>query len=110
MLKEERFAQAAEVLGDVVEPAALALGSDNREVLDLRMERAAVRFLGGDYRRALPEFDALAGAFSRIAGPTTDPASWTTRAWKRIRGPGHRAHGGGGAGLRPSPAADRRST
>ncbi|MFD9285730.1 hypothetical protein ACFWD7_52700 [Streptomyces mirabilis] len=25
------------------------------------MRRTAVRFLGGDYRRALPEFDALAG-------------------------------------------------
>ncbi|WP_406729476.1 serine/threonine-protein kinase [Streptomyces sp. GD-15H] len=74
LLKEERFAQAAEVLSSVVEPAALALGSDNREVLDLRMERAAVRFLGGDYRRALPEFDALAGAFSRTAGPTSEKA------------------------------------
>ncbi|MFB7442849.1 protein kinase [Streptomyces mirabilis] len=74
LLKEERFAQAAEVLSNAVEPAALALGSDNGEVLDLRMERAAVRFLGGDYRRALPEFDALAGAFSRTAGPTSEKA------------------------------------
>ncbi|MER6259051.1 protein kinase [Streptomyces sp900105245] len=74
LLKDERFAQAAEVLSSIVEPAALALGSDNREVLDLRMERAAVRFLGGDYPRALPEFDALASAFSRTAGPTSDKA------------------------------------
>ncbi|KUJ38387.1 serine/threonine protein kinase [Streptomyces sp. NRRL F-5122] len=74
LLEEERFTQAAEVLSDVVEPAALALGSDNSEVLDLRMDRAAVRFLGGDYRRALPEFDALASAFSRTAGPTSEKA------------------------------------
>ncbi|MGW4047341.1 protein kinase domain-containing protein [Streptomyces sp. NPDC004721] len=74
LLEDERFAQAGEVLSSVIEPAALALGSDNREVLDLRMERAAVRFLGGDYRRALPEFDALARAFSRTAGPTSEKA------------------------------------
>ncbi|MDX2849235.1 protein kinase [Streptomyces sp. PA03-3a] len=74
LLKEERFTQAAEVLSGVVEPAALTLGSDNGEVLELRMERAAVHFLGGDYRRALPEFDALAGAFSRTAGPTSGEA------------------------------------
>ncbi|WP_330306287.1 MULTISPECIES: hypothetical protein [unclassified Streptomyces] len=43
-------------------------------MLDLRMKRAAVRFLGGDYRRALPEFDALAGVFSRTAGPTSEKA------------------------------------
>ncbi|MFJ9360763.1 hypothetical protein [Streptomyces mirabilis] len=38
------------------------------------MERATVRFLGGDYRRALPEFDALTGAFSRTAEPTSERA------------------------------------
>jgi hypothetical protein len=43
-------------------------------VLDLRIERAAVHFLGGDYRRALPEFDALTGAFSCTAGPTSEKA------------------------------------
>ncbi|MFB7327364.1 hypothetical protein [Streptomyces sp. NPDC056190] len=68
LLKDERFAQAAEVLSSVVESAALALGSDNGEVLDLRTERAAIRFLGGDYRRALPEFDALVDAFPCTAG------------------------------------------
>ncbi|MGW0957074.1 hypothetical protein [Streptomyces sp. NPDC002545] len=38
------------------------------------MERAAVRFLGSDYRRALPEFDALVDAFPRTAGPTSEKA------------------------------------
>ncbi|MFF4960592.1 hypothetical protein [Streptomyces sp. NPDC001222] len=38
------------------------------------MERAAVRFLGGDYRRAPPEFDALTGARSRTVGPASDEA------------------------------------
>jgi tetratricopeptide (TPR) repeat protein len=69
LLEDERFAQAAEVLGEVLEPAAAALGVDNRKVLDLRQRRAAVLFLGGDFRTALPEFDALAEAYARTSGP-----------------------------------------
>lgn len=69
LLEEERFAQAAEVLGEVLEPAVSALGVDNRKVLDLRQMRAAVLFLGGDFRNALPEFDALAEAYARTSGP-----------------------------------------
>ena len=43
LLEEERFAQAAEVLGEVIEPAALALGSESKQVLALRRQRAADR-------------------------------------------------------------------
>lgn len=74
LLEEERFAQAAEVLGEVIAPAALALGSESRQVLALRRQRAAIRLLGGDYRAALPEFDALADAYAGIAGPTGEQA------------------------------------
>ncbi|MEU7279556.1 protein kinase [Streptomyces sp. NPDC045431] len=74
LLEEERFAQAAEVLSEVIEPAARALGTDNRQVLELRTQRAAIRLLGGDYRAALPEFTALADAYGRIAGPTSERA------------------------------------
>ncbi|MEU0718863.1 serine/threonine-protein kinase [Streptomyces lavendulocolor] len=74
LLEEERFSQAAEVLGEVVEPAARALGSESRQVLELRMQRAAIRLLGGDYRAALPEFTALADAYGRIKGPTSEEA------------------------------------
>lgn len=70
LLEEERFAQAAEVLSEVIEPAARVLGTDSKQVLGLRSERAAIRLLGGDYRAALPEFDTLADAYARIAGPT----------------------------------------
>lgn len=73
-MEEERFAQAAEVLGEVIEPAALALGSESKPVLALRRRRAAIRLLGGDYRAALPEFDTLADAYTRIAGPTGEQA------------------------------------
>ncbi|WP_432034563.1 serine/threonine-protein kinase [Streptomyces antibioticus] len=74
LLEEERFAQAAEVLSEVIGPAALALGSESKQVLALRRQRAAIRLLGGDYRAALPEFDALADAYARIAGPTGEQA------------------------------------
>jgi tRNA A-37 threonylcarbamoyl transferase component Bud32 len=74
LLEEERFAQAAEVLSEVIEPAALALGSESKQVLALRRRRAAVRLLGGDYRAALPEFDSLADAYARITGPTGEQA------------------------------------
>ncbi|MEV7900958.1 serine/threonine-protein kinase [Streptomyces anulatus] len=70
LLEEERFAQAAEVLGEIIEPAALALGSESKAVLALRRQRAAIRLLGGDYRAALPEFEALSDAYARITGPT----------------------------------------
>ncbi|MFC8592412.1 serine/threonine-protein kinase [Streptomyces atroolivaceus] len=68
LLDEERFAQAAEVLGEIIEPAARALGAENRKVLELRTQRAAIQLLGGDYRAALPEFDALADAYARTGG------------------------------------------
>ncbi|MFH8514614.1 serine/threonine-protein kinase [Streptomyces gelaticus] len=74
LLDEERFAQAAEVLGEIIEPAARALGAESRKVLELRTRRAAIQLLGGDYRAALPEFDALADAYARTDGPTGEPA------------------------------------
>ncbi|MFE1951979.1 protein kinase [Streptomyces sp. NPDC059524] len=74
LLEEERFAQAAEVLAEAIEPAARAFGSESRKVLGLRRNRAAVQLLGGDYRAALPEFETLADAYARISGPTSEPA------------------------------------
>ncbi|WP_437098155.1 serine/threonine-protein kinase [Streptomyces flavidovirens] len=74
LLADERFAQAVEVLGEVIEPAALALGSESKQVLALRRQRAAIRVVGGDYRAALPEFDSLADAYARIAGPAGEQA------------------------------------
>ncbi|MGW0860058.1 serine/threonine protein kinase, partial [Streptomyces sp. NPDC002690] len=74
LLDEERFVQAAEVLGEIVGPAARALGGESRKVLELRTRRAAIQLLGGDYRTALPEFDALADAYARTDGPTGEHA------------------------------------
>ncbi|MFI2286261.1 serine/threonine-protein kinase [Streptomyces niveus] len=74
LLEEERFVQAVEVLSEIIEPAARALGTENPKVLELRTQRAAIRLLGGDYRAALPEFDVLADAFARTDGPSGERA------------------------------------
>ncbi|HEX6499004.1 MAG TPA: serine/threonine-protein kinase [Micromonosporaceae bacterium] len=74
LLNDERFAQAADVLQNVIGPASAALGSKNPQVLEVRQRRAAILVIGGDYRQALPEFEALAEAYARTAGPTNDEA------------------------------------
>ncbi|MFB6392273.1 protein kinase domain-containing protein [Polymorphospora lycopeni] len=74
LLADGRFAQAAEALQQVIEPAAAQLGLESLRVLHLRQRRAAILVLGGDYRKALPEFDSLAAAFARTQGPHSDEA------------------------------------
>jgi hypothetical protein len=74
LLDEGRFAQAAEALTVIIERASTVLGADSDRVLGLRAWRAAILVLGGDARRALPEFDALAPAYARAAGPDSPDA------------------------------------
>ncbi|MEU6265897.1 serine/threonine-protein kinase [Saccharopolyspora shandongensis] len=74
LLDEDRFAQAAEVLENVIAPAGEAQGAESSQVLSLRARRAAILVIGGDYRRALPEFDVLAAAYTRTAGPSSEDA------------------------------------
>ncbi|WP_262402759.1 tetratricopeptide repeat protein [Actinomadura sp. CNU-125] len=57
------------MLQAAIDQAAPAVGTDNAQVLKLRQWRAAALELGGDVRRALPEFDRLAAAFARTGGP-----------------------------------------
>ena len=74
LLEQERFVQAADALQQAIQPAAQALGMENPRVLRLRSRRAAILILGGDFHQALPEFDALADAYTRTAGPASDQA------------------------------------
>ncbi|MET8948239.1 protein kinase [Streptomyces sp. NPDC004542] len=69
-----RFAQAADVLKAVITTAATALGAHNPRVLGLRRQRAAVLMYGEDFRRALPEFEALAAVYARTEGPAGESA------------------------------------
>ncbi|WP_239513801.1 serine/threonine-protein kinase [Streptosporangium sp. 'caverna'] len=66
---ESRFSQAADVLAEIVGPAAGAFGSMSSSVVNLRIDLAEVLFLGGDYRRAAPEFHRLAADVAKIEGP-----------------------------------------
>lgn len=74
LLEEERFIQAAEVLDAVIQPAGNVLGAENPQVLQLRLRRAAILVVAGEYRLARPEFDALTEAFARTKGPRSDDA------------------------------------
>ncbi|CAM00205.1 serine/threonine protein kinase [Saccharopolyspora erythraea NRRL 2338] len=74
LLREDRHAQAADVLEAAIRPAGEALGAENPEVLELRLRRAIIMVFGGEHRAALPEFDALEAAYTRTAGPTSEKA------------------------------------
>jgi hypothetical protein len=69
LIDADRFSQAADVAEEVVGPAAAALGTNNALLLDLRTAKAVALFLGGDFRRALSDFTALAAAYARTTGP-----------------------------------------
>ncbi|MEV6804984.1 serine/threonine-protein kinase [Streptomyces sp. NPDC051132] len=86
LMEEERYAQAAEVVGEVVEPAARALGAESKGVLRLRTWRAVSRQLAGDHRAALPEFEVLADAYGRVSGQNSEEALECRAQAARCRG------------------------
>ncbi|WP_055693834.1 hypothetical protein [Streptomyces prasinopilosus] len=55
-------------------------------VLRLRQRQAVSRQPAGDHRAALPEFEALAEAFARINGPTSEAARDCRAQAARCRG------------------------
>ena len=69
-----RFTQAAEVLYELLRRALPAYGADHPLLLEARLELASFLLLGGDYRRALPEYQFLAAAFARAGGPAAEQA------------------------------------
>ncbi|WP_225077842.1 serine/threonine-protein kinase [Streptomyces sp. CoT10] len=86
LMEEERYAQAAEVVDEMIEPAARALGSESKAVLRLRTWRAVSRQLAGDHRAALPEFEALADAYARVSGASSEEALASRAQAARCRG------------------------
>jgi hypothetical protein len=80
LLAKERYAQAADVLQEVIVPAGDALGAESLRVLPLRLRWAAILIVGGAFRQALPEFDALAGAYVRTEGSASPNA---LECWKQ---------------------------
>lgn len=72
LVRESRHAQAVEVLEAVLGPASRVLGTDDEEVLALRLDLAGVLFEGGDYRRAAPVFGGLHRELTRRYGLDDD--------------------------------------
>ncbi|GHH72998.1 protein kinase [Streptosporangium violaceochromogenes] len=68
LLEEERYIQAADVLEELVDATSTTLGATHPRILALRMRRAAILFVGGDYRRSLTEFDDLTRLYEGIEG------------------------------------------
>ncbi|MQY09475.1 serine/threonine-protein kinase [Actinomadura macrotermitis] len=76
-----RFAQAADRLSQLVEPAALALGGDDLEVIEMRAELAEALFHGGDHRRAASALRAAVAALAEWHGPD-DERVMRYREWE----------------------------
>jgi tetratricopeptide (TPR) repeat protein len=74
LLEEERFSQAAELLGRAVAGAADRLPDTDPRLLRLRLAFATALYAGGDFRRALPELDDLADLLTDLRGPTDEQA------------------------------------
>jgi hypothetical protein len=72
LIDNERFTQASDLLSELLPSASSTFGSESAAVLDLRVRFAAALFLGGDYRKAAPEFDALAAAVAKLDGPDSE--------------------------------------
>nr|WP_277349712.1 serine/threonine-protein kinase [Planosporangium thailandense] len=78
LAEEERFSQAADALGGAVRSALAAYGAKHPKILDARLDLASMLLLAGDYRRALPEFQRLAGDLAERVGPD-DELVWYCR-------------------------------
>lgn len=74
LVAEDRFAQAADVVGELIDPARREAGSLSPPVMALRRKRVSALLLAGEHRAALPECEALATAYARWKGVESRPA------------------------------------
>lgn len=72
LVRQARYSQAAEMLGQTIRAAREEFGPLDAEVIDLRLEWANVLFEGGDYRRAAPAYQALKADLVECAGPDAE--------------------------------------
>ncbi|MFC7276771.1 protein kinase [Paractinoplanes rhizophilus] len=72
LVRESRFGQAAEVLGELEEQTREIFGDTDKDVLRIRYDLATALFEGGDYRRAAPVYRALAASLTTTGGGSSD--------------------------------------
>ncbi|MEV7005869.1 serine/threonine-protein kinase [Streptosporangium sp. NPDC051022] len=74
LVRESRYTQAVEILTEVAGSAERLLGSDDGEVLSLRLELADILFEGGDYRPAASHYRELASLYAQRGDDGVDLA------------------------------------
>ncbi|GAA1190086.1 serine/threonine-protein kinase [Prauserella alba] len=72
LVRQARYSQAAELLGNAVQSARAEFGPVDPDVIDLRLEWANVLFEGGDYRTAAPAYQALKADLEERDGPDSE--------------------------------------
>jgi eukaryotic-like serine/threonine-protein kinase len=68
LIDRKWFAQAVDVLDEVIAAVKASGRMNDPRVLELRSTHAAALFLGGDFRRALTAFERLAADHAKVAG------------------------------------------
>lgn len=68
LVRQSRFQQAADALGEITRRAEQAFGATDPDVLRARHDLAAALFDGGDYRQAAPLY--------RVLGPDLAGSAW----------------------------------
>ncbi|MEV6867692.1 protein kinase [Streptosporangium subroseum] len=74
LVRESKFGQAADILGDLVGPANMMLGPDNPEVISLRLQLAGALYDGQRYEHAAEDYANLARDLARLNGPDDESA------------------------------------
>ncbi|MEJ1107172.1 MULTISPECIES: serine/threonine-protein kinase [unclassified Kribbella] len=80
LVDDERFTQASEMLGELLPRASATFGPESEQTLDLRISYAAALYLGGDYRKAAPEFEALAEIYTLDGRHTEESLDYRRQA------------------------------
>ncbi|WP_261555895.1 serine/threonine-protein kinase [Frankia tisae] len=72
LARSSRYSQATAILGEAVDRAGRALGTDSADVLALRLELAELLFEGGDFRQAVGEYERLVIDLARRDGRNSE--------------------------------------
>src|SRR5699024_5316071 len=72
LVRDSRYKEAADLLGNLVGDARQTFGSTDADVVNLRLEWANALFEGGDYRGAAPAYQELEADLADRDGPDSE--------------------------------------